>query len=112
MVCAWYAYGVYCWSRRYSATACPQAATHAPTTPRISQVRGHRVLEQLYALGRKRAPQRAAELLLARSLVAHAADALPQVEGAAGKMTAPEAAAAVHKLQLQVTTDPPFPPTP
>jgi len=69
-------------------------------------VRGHRTLERLYAIGRKQAAQRVLDLKLARSFVAHAVDALPQVEGAAGKMSPPETAAAVHKLQLQVTPTP------
>ena len=69
-------------------------------------VRGHRTLQRLYAIGRKQAAQRVLDLKLARSFVAHAVDALPQVEGAAGKMSPPETATAVHKLQLQVTPTP------
>ena len=90
--------------------AFPNAATFESFAYEL--VRGHRVLEQLHAMGRKQAAQRVADLKLSRSLVAHAIDALPQVEGAAGKMSAPEAAAAVHKLQLQVTSDPSPPPPP
>jgi len=83
--------------------AFPNAATFESFSYEL--VRGHRVTEQLYATGRKQAAQRVADLKLSRSLVALAVDALPQVEGAAGKMSAPEAATAVHKLQLQVAAD-------
>jgi hypothetical protein len=84
--------------------AFPNAATFESFSYEL--VRGHRVTEQLYATGRKQAAQRVADLKLSRSLVALAVDALPQVEGAAGKMSAPEAATAVHKLQLQVAPSP------
>ena len=84
--------------------AFPNAATFESFSYEL--VRGHRVTEQLYATGRKQAAQRVADLKLSRSLVALAVDALPQVEGAAGKMSAPEAATAVHKLQLQVAPTP------
>lgn len=66
-------------------------------------------MDLLYAAGCKYAPQRVLDLNLARSLVCLAVGTLPQVEGAAGKMSAPEAAAAVRKLQLQVTDEPPGP---
>ena len=69
-------------------------------------VRGHKTLQRLYAIGRQQAAQRVLELKLARSFVAHAVDALPQVEGAAGKMSPPETAAAVRKLQLQAPPAP------
>ena len=66
-------------------------------------------MDLLYAAGCKYAPQRVLDLNLARSLVCLAVGTLPQVEGVAGKMSAPEAAAAVRKLQLQVTNEPPGP---
>ena len=67
-------------------------------------VRGHNTLQGCTPSGASRR-RSACSSSLARSFVAHAVDALPQ-EGAAGKMSPPETAAAVRKLQLQAPPAP------
>lgn len=83
----------------------PTAPLPPPLPSPLLQVRSHRTFERLYKLGRKQAPQLVSALKLTRSLIVQALDALPQVEGAAGKMSASEAMAAVRKLQLEVPAE-------